>query len=110
MVLCVGVVFSEMEWTHALREFPLIQNWVTRGLIYILYVRFYSLPSHQRKKTHECQLHTTSVGLLVLEEENEKNHLSGKASQFVVAAGITLCSMGCIYSCMVPNGSIVSPE
>ena len=48
------------------------------------------------------------MGLLVLEEENEKNHLSGKASQFVVAAGIALCSMGCIYSCMVSNGFIWS--
>lgn len=36
MVLCVGVALTEMEWTRTLREFKLLQNWISRGLIYIL--------------------------------------------------------------------------
>jgi hypothetical protein len=32
----MGIIFAEMGWTQAVRETPLIQNWMTRGAVYAL--------------------------------------------------------------------------
>lgn len=42
-----------------------------------------------------------SVGLLVLEEQNEQQHLEGKPSFFLFVVGCGLCAMGALYTVMV---------
>jgi hypothetical protein len=41
------------------------------------------------------------VGLLILEEQNEKYHLQGKPSLFLFVVGTGMCGMGALYSLMV---------
>lgn len=36
VVLAFLIVFTELGWTRAVRETPLLQNWVSRGSIYAL--------------------------------------------------------------------------
>lgn len=36
IVFCVAVIFSELGWTQAVRETVIIQNWFTRGALYVL--------------------------------------------------------------------------
>jgi len=75
VVLSAGVVFGEMEW-NPIREFVLVQNWFSRGLAYIF------------------------VGLLALEETDEKGLSNATAEMFVSFAALGLVVLGMLYSLM----------
>ncbi|CAM9894832.1 unnamed protein product [Discosporangium mesarthrocarpum] len=76
-LFCFAIIFAELEWTQTVRELSILHAWMPRGIIY------------------------SFVGLLTLEEENEKGLELGSAASFVTVIGWIMVSVGVLYFLMV---------
>jgi ABC-type lipoprotein release transport system permease subunit len=63
---------AELEWTESVRSFQLVQNWISRGLIYVF------------------------VGLLAL--DNDEEDLNYSISEYIFIASLALIALGITYS------------
>ena len=76
IVLCIGVIFTELEMTEVARSFILLQNWIFRGVCYAF------------------------VGLLAMNYSNVNENLDISSQLYVTVSSLSLVTMGTIYSCM----------
>ncbi|EWM28473.1 Golgi apparatus membrane protein TVP15 [Nannochloropsis gaditana] len=76
IVFSIGVVFTELGWTQAVRDTWLLQNWISRGAIY------------------------TFVGLLSIKQEVEHEARINIVNVFIYCAGLGLIGLGVLYFVM----------
>ncbi|CAM9360624.1 unnamed protein product [Choristocarpus tenellus] len=76
VLFCFAIIFAELEWTQTVRELSILHSWMPRGTIY------------------------SFVGLLTLEEENEKGLDEGSASMYVTVIGWIMVAIGVLYFLM----------
>jgi hypothetical protein len=81
ILLCIFVVFVEMEWTEAVRSISLLQSWSVRGLCYIF------------------------VGLVIFEDLGGVPHtvLNSKKVGYLVIPSLAISAFGLIYAVMVSD-------
>jgi hypothetical protein len=74
ILLCIGVILAEFELTEVVRTFIVIQNWISRGLLYIF------------------------VGLLA--NNHEETTLDENSLSYVNLSSLSLIFLGLVYMIM----------
>jgi hypothetical protein len=82
ILLCIFVIFIEMEWTETIRSISLLQSWSVRGMVYIF------------------------IGLAIFEDIGGVNHtvLRLKHVGYLVYPSLAIVVFGGLYASMVSWG------